>query len=172
MFVYRDCPPNIHAQIAGQISGHRRPPALYPWAKSAEANRCASDALARVNLIIDLIKLLLNLRGMDSLTALADPTRRQIVEMLSRGERASGEIAEEFEISAPAISQHLKVLREAKLVQVRVDAQRRVYTIDPDGLTEIETWLHQVRQFWKGRLDALGHELRAARAVKSTRSKS
>ena len=71
---------------------------------------------------------------MDSLTALADPTRRQIVEMLSRGERASGDIAARFEISAPAISQHLKVLREARLVQVRVEAQRRLYAIDPDGL--------------------------------------
>ena len=108
---------------------------------------------------------------MDSLSALADPTRRQIVEMLSRGERASGDIAARFEISPPAISQHLKVLREAGLVQVRVEAQRRVYAINPDGLDEIETWIHQVRQFWKGRLDALEHELRAARA-KSTRSRS
>ena len=107
--------------------------------------------------------------AMNSLTALADPTRRQIVELLSRGERASGDIAARFEISAPAISQHLKVLREAGLVQVRVEAQRRVYAINPDGLDEIEAWIHQVRQFWKGRLDALEHELRAARA-KSTRS--
>ena len=108
---------------------------------------------------------------MNSLTALADPTRRQIVEMLSRGERASGDIAARFEISAPAISQHLKVLREARLVQVRVEAQRRVYAINPDGLGEIETWIHQVRHFWKGRLDVLEQELRGARA-KGTRSRS
>ena len=108
---------------------------------------------------------------MNSLTALADPTRRQIVEMLSRGERASGDIAARFEISPPAISQHLKVLREAGLVQVRVEAQRRVYAINPDGLGEIETWIHQVRQFWKGRLDVLEQELRGARA-KGTRSRS
>ena len=108
---------------------------------------------------------------MNSLTALADPTRRQIVELLSRGERASGDIAARFEISAPAISQHLKVLREAGLVQVRVEAQRRVYAINPDGLDEIEAWIHQVRQFWKGRLDVLEQELRGARA-KGTRSRS
>jgi DNA-binding transcriptional ArsR family regulator len=120
---------------------------------------------------LDLIKLQLNIRGMDSLTALADPTRRQIVEMLSHGERAAGDIADKFAISAPAISQHLKVLREARLVQVRVEAQRRIYTIDPDGLDQIDTWLRHVRQFWKGRLDALEQELRGTKPTKSTRSK-
>jgi DNA-binding transcriptional ArsR family regulator len=108
---------------------------------------------------------------MDSLTALADPTRRQIIEMLSRGERAAGDIADKFAISAPAISQHLKVLREAKLVRVRVEAQRRIYRIDPDGLDQIDTWLRHVRQFWKGRLDVLEQELRGTKPTKSTRSK-
>ncbi len=108
---------------------------------------------------------------MDTLTALADPTRRQIVEMLSRGERAAGDIADKFAVSAPAISQHLKVLREAKLVQVRVEAQRRIYTIDPDGLDEIDAWLRHVRQFWKGRLDVLEQELRGTKPAKNTRSK-
>jgi DNA-binding transcriptional ArsR family regulator len=108
---------------------------------------------------------------MDSLTALADPTRRQIVEMLSRGERGAGDIADKFAISAPAISQHLKVLREARLVQVRVEAQRRIYTIDPAGLDDVETWLRHVRQFWKGRLDVLEQELRGTKPTRSTRSK-
>lgn len=108
---------------------------------------------------------------MHSLTALADPTRRQIVEMLSRGERAAGDIVDEFAISAPAISQHLKVLREAKLVQVRVEAQRRIYAINPAGLDDIETWLKHVRQFWKGRLDVLEQELRGTRPSKRTRNK-
>jgi DNA-binding transcriptional ArsR family regulator len=98
---------------------------------------------------------------MDSLTALADPTRRQIVELLGRGERASGEIAERFDISAPAVSQHLKVLKEARLVQVRVEGQRRVYSLDPEGLQMIDAWLAGVRRFWAGRLDALEHALRA-----------
>jgi DNA-binding transcriptional ArsR family regulator len=97
---------------------------------------------------------------MESLTALADPTRRKILEMLGRGERAAGDIAESFAISGPAISQHLKVLRDAKLVTVRVDGQRRIYSLDPAGLDEIDGWLTSVRRFWTGRLDALEHALR------------
>jgi DNA-binding transcriptional ArsR family regulator len=112
---------------------------------------------------------------MQSLTALADPNRRRIVEMLGRGEQASGEIAAEFDVSAAAISQHLKVLREARLVQVRVEAQRRIYSLDPAGLGEIEAWLKSVRQFWSGRLDALERELRrpqeAAKAKKRRRKR-
>ena len=97
---------------------------------------------------------------MESLAALADPTRRRIVEMLGRGERAAGDIAEHFDVSGPAISQHLKVLRDAKLVAVRVDGQRRIYSLDPAGLDEIDDWLADVRRFWKGRLDALEQALR------------
>jgi DNA-binding transcriptional ArsR family regulator len=112
---------------------------------------------------------------MQSLTALADPNRRRIVEMLCSGEQASGEIAAEFDVSAAAISQHLKVLREARLVQVRVEAQRRIYSLDPAGLGEIEAWLKSVRQFWSGRLDALERELRrpqeAAKAKKRRRKR-
>ncbi len=70
-----------------------------------------------------------------ALTALADPTRRQIVEMLADGERTAGDITRQFDISAPAISQHLKVLRQARLVSVRADAQRRIYTLDAPGST-------------------------------------
>jgi DNA-binding transcriptional ArsR family regulator len=65
-------------------------------------------------------------------------------------------------VSAPAISQHLKVLREAGLVRVRVDAQRRIYGLDPDGLAEIDGWLERVRRFWGARLDALERELATA----------
>ena len=91
--------------------------------------------------------------------ALADPTRRRIVELLSKGERSAGEVAEEFDVSGPAISQHLKALREAGLVQARAEAQRRIYALDPAGLEQIEGWLSQVRRFWPGRLDALAREL-------------
>lgn len=97
-----------------------------------------------------------------SFSALADPTRRQIVEMLADGERAAGEIAERFPVSAPAISQHLKVLREAHLVTVRVDAQRRIYALDPAGLSELDAWLSRIRRFWGGRLDVLEQRLRDA----------
>lgn len=98
----------------------------------------------------------------NSFTALADPTRRRIVEMLGRGELSAGEIAGHFDVSAPAISQHLKTLKAARLVRVRIDAQRRIYTIDPDGLAEVDAWLAQVRRFWNPRLDALERELTAA----------
>jgi DNA-binding transcriptional ArsR family regulator len=92
-------------------------------------------------------------------TALADPTRRQIVEMLAEGERTAGAIARQFEVSGPAISQHLKVLREARLVRVRADAQRRIYALDAAGIGEIDAWLGNIRRFWRGRLDALAREL-------------
>lgn len=100
-------------------------------------------------------------------TALADPTRRRIVELLSCGECAAGEIVEAFDVSGPAISQHLKVLREAALVQVRVEGQRRIYQLNPQGLGEMDAWLNDVRRFWAPRLDALERELR--KTAKPTR---
>ncbi len=96
---------------------------------------------------------------MDTFYALADPTRRRIVELLGRGERTAGSIGEKFDVSAPAISQHLKVLREAKLVRVRPQGQQRIYSIDPAGLAEIEAWLERTRRFWAASLDALEREL-------------
>ena len=95
--------------------------------------------------------------------ALGDSTRRQIVELLSERELSAGEIASRFEMSAPAISQHLKVLRESRVVHVRIDAQRRIYSIDPAGLAEIDAWLRRVRRFWAGRLDALENQLKENR---------
>jgi DNA-binding transcriptional ArsR family regulator len=103
---------------------------------------------------------------MDPFVALADPTRRRIVELLGRGERAAGELVEEFDVSGPAISQHLKALREAGLVQVRAEAQRRIYVLDPAGLEAIDAWLAAVRRFWSRRLDALERELRKPRRGK------
>jgi DNA-binding transcriptional ArsR family regulator len=97
---------------------------------------------------------------MDRFAALADPTRRRIVELLGSGERAAGVLGRDFEISAPAISQHLKALREAGLVRVRIDGQRRLYSLDPHGFAEIEAWFERMRGFWSGRLDALERELK------------
>ena len=106
---------------------------------------------------------------MREFAALADPTRRRIVELLSVGERSAGELVEEFDVSAPAISQHLKALRDAGLVRVRVDAQRRIYALDPQGLAKIDAWLNELRKFWNPRLDALERELRKANPPKPNR---
>jgi DNA-binding transcriptional ArsR family regulator len=86
-----------------------------------------------------------------SLAALADPTRRRIVELLAREEYTAGEIVAEFDLSAPAISQHLKLLREAGLVTVQVEGQRRVHALNPDGFAELDAWLHRTKRAWSGR---------------------
>lgn len=97
---------------------------------------------------------------MDRFIALADPTRRRIIESLCAGERSFGDLAEQFEMSRPAVSQHLKVLRETGFVTVRAEAQRRYYRLDGHGLDEIGEWLGKVRRFWNDRLDRLEHALR------------
>jgi DNA-binding transcriptional ArsR family regulator len=96
---------------------------------------------------------------MHPLSALADPSRRRIVELLGGGEISAGEIAGQFQISAPAVSQHLKALREAGLVRVRIEGQRRIYSLDPEGLAAVDAWLLEVRRFWDGRLDGLERAL-------------
>jgi len=96
---------------------------------------------------------------MDAFLALADPTRRRIIESLADGESPFGDLADQFEMSRPAVSQHLKVLREAGLVAVRKDAQRRIYRLNPEGLGELDRWLDQVKRFWGPRLDDLERAL-------------
>ena len=85
---------------------------------------------------------------MDAFAALADPTRRRIVELLADSELAAGDIARRFDMTPPAVSQHLKILRNAALIRVRTDAQRRIYALEPRGLAEIDTWLSRYRRFW------------------------
>lgn len=97
---------------------------------------------------------------MDTFIALADPTRRRIIERLSEGERSFGDIANQFEVSRPAVSQHLKVLRETGLVTVRAEAQRRIYKLEFSGFDEVDSWLERVRSLWGERLDALERALR------------
>jgi DNA-binding transcriptional ArsR family regulator len=94
------------------------------------------------------------------LNALADPTRQRIVEMLAERELSAGAIADSFEMSAPAISQHLKVLKDAQLVRVRADAQRRIYALDPAGFDELEQWMTRIRRYWRSSLDALERVLK------------
>lgn len=98
---------------------------------------------------------------MQSLAAIADPTRRRIVELLAAGERTTGELVAEFAVSAPAISQHLNVLREAGLVVTRAEGQSRIQSLNPDGFEELAAWLDKTRAVWSSRLDALERELRA-----------
>ena len=92
---------------------------------------------------------------MQAFAALADDTRVRIVDVLASGERSVSELVALFHLSQPAISQHLRVLREAGLVRVRPEAQRRVYSLDPKGLREISTWLDRYREFWASRFDRL-----------------
>ena len=110
---------------------------------------------------------------MQSLLAIADPTRRRIVELLAVRDRTAGELVDEFDMSAPAVSQHLKVLREAGLVTVRAEGQSRVQALNPDGFDELDTWLEKTRSVWSSRLDALERELRAddARNAKADKKK-
>lgn len=96
---------------------------------------------------------------MNRFAALSDPTRVAIVELLGGGARTAGAIGECFPISAPAVSQHLKTLREAGLVRVAVDGQRRIYSLDREGFEEMERWFDNMRRFWSGRLDALERAL-------------
>ncbi len=95
----------------------------------------------------------------DVFEALADPTRRRVLELVSGRERTAGELAAEFDVSRPAVSRHLRVLREAGLVVWRDDAQRRLYRLEPAGLTEIGDWVERTRDNWARRLDALEEHL-------------
>jgi DNA-binding transcriptional ArsR family regulator len=108
---------------------------------------------------------------MQSLAAIADPTRRRIVELLARRDHSAGELVAEFDMSAPAISQHLKVLREAGLVTSRAEGQSRIQMLNPNGLDELDAWLERTRSFWSGRLDALERELRAKDKASARKTK-
>ena len=103
---------------------------------------------------------------MNALAALADPTRRRIVELLAERERTAGEIASNFDAARPGVSRHLRVLREQGLVRVRSDGRRRVYSLDPAPLDELDEWLAHYRAFWANRLDALDTEIHRRRRRK------
>jgi DNA-binding transcriptional ArsR family regulator len=90
---------------------------------------------------------------------LAEPTRRRILDLLAEREHAVGELVDALGTSQPGVSKHLKVLREADLVRVRRDAQRRWYGINPEPLAELDAWLTPYRKLWAGRLDALERHL-------------
>jgi DNA-binding transcriptional ArsR family regulator len=95
----------------------------------------------------------------NALEALADPTRRRIIELLADAERSAGELAAHFPTSRPGVSRHLRVLREAGLVHVREEGQRRLYSLEAQPLAELSVWL-------ENRLDALDMEIRRRRRTR------
>ena len=111
---------------------------------------------------------------MHAFDVLGDPVRRRVLELLADGEHPSGAITEvirrEFGISQPAVSQHLRVLRENGFATVRAEGTRRIYQVDTTALQAADVWLEQFRRFWSQRLDALGTEL--ARGRRSRRQAS
>lgn len=91
--------------------------------------------------------------------AVSEPNRRVILELLREGERPAGDLVELTGLSQPGVSKHLKLLREAGLVSVRPDGQRRLYRLEPRELMALDAWLAPFRSFWAERLDALGAHL-------------
>ncbi|MFP3900952.1 MAG: ArsR/SmtB family transcription factor [Acidimicrobiia bacterium] len=94
-----------------------------------------------------------------SFAAVAEPTRREILDLLRDGERPVGELVDRLGMSQPAVSKHLRVLRRSGLVEVRPDAQRRLYRLRPEPLADIDAWLAPYRQMWTRSLDRLDQHL-------------
>lgn len=119
---------------------------------------------------IDLYKLWRNNGPVHALDILGDPVRRRIVELLADGERSAGEIGGivtgEFRISQPAVSQHLRVLREAGFATVRPEGTRRLYAVNPAPLQAADEWFDPFRRFWQPHLDALATELARGRRAR------
>jgi DNA-binding transcriptional ArsR family regulator len=108
---------------------------------------------------------------MDVAVAIADPVRRQILGMLARGELTAGEIAAGFSISRPAVSRHLRVLRQAGLVVDEARGRHRVSRLDPAPLVELDTWIHSITDRWSNRLDALETEVYRTRRERNRRAR-
>ncbi|WP_040338750.1 ArsR/SmtB family transcription factor [Candidatus Blastococcus massiliensis] len=102
------------------------------------------------------------------MAALADPVRRELVALLAHGEVSAGELADRFPVSRPAVSRHLRVLREAGLVRSRTEGRHRLYALDPRPLREIDDWLEPYRDLWAQRLDALDTEIARGRRARGS----
>ena len=111
---------------------------------------------------------------MHAFDVLGDPVRRRILELLADGEQAAGAVGaviqDEFGISQPAVSQHLRALREHGFAQVRPDGARRLYAVRTDPLQDVDAWLERFRGFWTPHLDALGTELARGRRARRLRA--
>jgi DNA-binding transcriptional ArsR family regulator len=101
------------------------------------------------------------------LQALADGSRRTLLEILRTHPASAGELAEALPIARPGVSRHLRVLREAGLVDVRQEAQRRIYSLRPEPLAEVDAWLGDYRALWQNRLDALHTEIARGKRTRS-----
>ncbi len=99
---------------------------------------------------------------------LAEPHRRRILDLLRDGERPVGELVARLDMSQPAVSKHLRVLRDSGLVDVRVDAQRRVYRLRPEPLREVDAWIEPYRRLWDQRLDRLERHLQRMKDKEGT----
>jgi DNA-binding transcriptional ArsR family regulator len=109
---------------------------------------------------------------MNAFAALADDTRRAIVRLVAKnGELTSTEISKNFQITPPAISQHLKILKEANVLNVKKDAQKRIYTLNDSGMVEVEKWLLDIRNLWNRRLDRLDKYLLKMKSERSNAKK-
>ena len=109
---------------------------------------------------------------MDKFSAISDPTRRKIIEILANyGPLSATDICQRFQVSPPAISQHLKVLREANLVRVEKRAQQRIYRINPDAILELEDWVKRMTRLWNERFDTLDTILQAEKTKLARTSK-
>lgn len=112
---------------------------------------------------------------MHAFEILGDPVRRRILELLADGERAAGDVGaviqHEFGISQPAVSQHLRVLRENGFATARASGARRLYAVDAEPLREVDEWIEPYRRFWHQRLDALGTEVARGKRAKRATSK-
>lgn len=102
---------------------------------------------------------------------IAEPNRRAILSLLATSERSVSEIEQKLRMPQPSVSKHLRVLREAGFVEARVDAQRRVYRINPEPLRDVDAWLAPFRQFWSTHLDALERHLDRMERATSKRKK-
>jgi DNA-binding transcriptional ArsR family regulator len=100
------------------------------------------------------------------LQALADPSRRALLEILRDHPASAGELAETLPIARPGVSRHLRVMRDAGLVEVRRDAQRRIYSLRPEAFVEVDEWLDSYRALWRNRLDALHTEIARGKRTK------
>lgn len=109
---------------------------------------------------------------MDAFYALAEPRRRRVMELLAtRGSLSATQICKEFEVTPQAISQHLKVLREANLIQMEKRAQRRIYEINPKPMGELKDWADMVTSMWNSRFDALGNALEEEKLLEGSQKR-